>query len=99
MTVRLCLVCLDVHLYTYLHLHMNTHAHSHTVVSVGLNSTEHMVSEDVQSVSICAVLRGEADFQIQASLRTVDGTAKGKHFTTSLSYLVTAESNVDSFHD
>ena len=77
-------MCLDVHLYTYLHLHMNTHAHSHTVVSVGLNSTEHVVSEDVQSVSICAVLRGEADFQIQALLQTVDGTAKGKHFTTSL---------------
>ena len=38
-------MCLDVHLYTYLHLHMNTHAHSHTVVSVGLNSTEHMVLE------------------------------------------------------
>ena len=97
MTVRLCLVCLDVHLYTYLHTHMNTYAHSHTVVSVGLNSTERVVLEDVRSVSICAVLRGEADFQIQALLRTVDGTAKGKY--SSLSYLVTAESNVDSFHD
>ena len=39
-------MCLDVHLYTYLHLHMNTHAHSHTVVSVGLNSTERVVSEE-----------------------------------------------------
>ena len=76
---------------------MNTYAHSHTVVSVGLNSTERVVLEDVRSVSICAVLRGEADFQIQALLRTVDGTAKGKY--SSLSYLVTAESNVDSFHD
>ena len=58
------------------------HIHIHTVVMIGLNSTEHVVSEDVQSVSICAVLTGEADFQIQASLRTVDGTAKGKHITT-----------------
>ena len=61
------------------------HIHIHTVVMVGLNSTEHVVSEDVRSVSICAVLTGEADFQIQASLRTVDGTAKGKHITISLS--------------
>ena len=81
MMVRLYLVCLDVHLYTYLH----AYSHSHTVVMVGLNSTEHVVSEDVQSVSICAVLTGEADFQIQAFLHTVDGTAKGKHITISLS--------------
>ena len=56
----------------------HTHTHTHTVAVVSLDPTDYLVMENMSTVSVCAVLQGEAEFRITASLRTEDGTARGK---------------------
>ena len=60
------------------HTHTHTHTH-HTVAVVSLDPTEYTIMENMTSVRVCAMLQGEAELEITASLRTTDGTARGKH--------------------
>ena len=48
-----------------------------TVINVGLQDTEHSISEQSGIVTVCAVLDGETERDLQVTLSTESNTAVG----------------------